>query len=164
MNVFRICACLTLAMALGSFTATSSAQTPPGGRIMTMTRQVAEFSQKEHALADALHKADHASTDRLIAADFELRDSSALNQPTPRAQWIASAHPDAAAEQMAAHDYGDVVVVSFINRADKPASAAFVVDVWHKQGADWQLAVRYQSPLLSARKMRRGDIAPTGKD
>ena len=163
MNAFRICACVTLAMAIGSFATASFAQTPAGGRVMTVTRQVAEFSQHENALADALRKADHATTERMLAADFEVRDSASPNQPTPRAQWIASAHPDTAAEQMAVHDYGDVAVVSFVNRADKPASAAFVVDVWHKQGTDWQLAVRYQSQI-NARKMRSGAIRPTGKN
>ena len=163
MNIFRNCACMTLAMAFGASITTSSAQTPPGGRIMTVTRQVAQFSQQEHALADALHNADHATTDRLLAADFELRDSATPNQPTPREQWIAATHPDAAAEQMAVHDYGDVAVVSYVSRADKPASAAFVVDVWHRQGTDWQLTVRYQSQI-SARKMRHGDIRPTGKN
>lgn len=154
---------MALAIALGASITTSHAQSPPGGRIMTVTRQVAQFSQQEHALADALHKADHATTDRLLAADFELRDSSAPNQPTPHAQWIASAHADATVEQMAVHDYGDVAVVSFVSRVDKPASVAFVVDVWHKQDTDWQLAVRYQSSM-SARKMRSGDIRPTGKN
>ena len=128
-----------------------------------MTRQVAEFSQHERALAEALHNADRATSDHMLMADFELRDSAMPNQPTPRAQWLASAHPDTAAEQMAVHDYGDVAVVSFVNRADKPASAAFVVDVWHKQGTDWQLAVRYQSQI-NARKMRSGAIRPTGKN
>ena len=64
---------------------------------------------------------------------------------------------------MAAHDYGNVVVVSFVNRATKPAHATFVVDVWQKQGEDWKLAVRYQSQL-SAGKASSGDIKPTGKN
>lgn len=163
MHLFQTCACLTIAVAIGAFASASSAQTPPGGRIMTVTRQVAQFSQQELALADALHSADQPTTDRLLAADFEVRDSSAPGQPTPRAQWIASKHSDAVAEQMAVHDYGDVALVSFVNRTYKPASAAFVVDVWHKLGADWQLAVRYQSQI-SARKLRGGSIRPTGKN
>ena len=136
----------------------SSAQ----GRIMTVTRQVAQFSQAEHALSDALRNADAAATDHLLAADFELRDGASPNQPTPRAQWIAATHPDAALEQMAVHDYGEVAVVSFVNRSDKPASAAYVVDVWRKQGTDWQLAVRYQA-ALQAGKVKR-DTKPTGKN
>jgi hypothetical protein len=163
MNALRMCACISLTMALGSLATSSFAQTPPGGRIMTVTRQVAEFSQHENALADALHKADHTAADRLLAADFEVRDSASPNQPTPRAQWMASAHPDTATEQMSVHDYGNVAVVSYVSRVDKPASAAFVVDIWHKQGTDWQLAVRYQSQI-SARKMHGGDIRPTGKN
>jgi hypothetical protein len=157
MNPMRTGA-LMLLIACGALAGASSAQ----GRIMTVTRQVAQFSQAEHALADALRKNDAAATDHLLAADFELRDGASPNQPTPRAQWITVAHPEANAEQMAVHDYGDTVVVSFVSRTDKPAGAAYVVDVWRKQGADWQLAVRYQTSL-GATKTKR-DTKPTGRN
>ena len=163
MNVFRICIPLILIAALGPLTAVSSAQTPPGGRIMTVTRQVAEFSQREGALADAMRKADRAATDRLLAPDFELRDSSTASQPMPRAQWIAAKHIDDASEQMAVHDYGTVATVSYLVRASRPSRAMFVVDVWQKQGEDWKLAVRYQSQLPAGR-MRSGDTPPTGRN
>lgn len=162
MTIIRTCASLVLAALLGTLAMPSTAQ-PAGGRIMTVTRQVAEFSQHEHALADALRTVDHASIDHLLSADFELRDGAMATQPLPRAQWIAGKHADDAVEQMAVHDYGNVVVVSFVNRATKPARTTFVVDVWQKQGEDWKLAVRYQSQLASG-KPRSGDIKPTGKN
>ena len=157
MSPIRTCA-LVLLTACCTLAGPSFAQ----GRVMTVTRQVAQFSQAEHALADALRNADVAATDHLLAADFELRDGASPNQPTPRAQWIAAAHPDAAVEQMAVHDYGDVVVVSFVNRTDKPASARYVVDVWRRQGSDWQLAVRYQTALGATKAAR--PIKPSGKN
>ncbi len=159
MNTFRAHVALALALAL---CATPVPAQPPGAKIVNMTRPVAQFSQAEAVLADALRKTDSAATDRMLAADFEMRDGAAPNEPIPRAQWLASKHPDASAEQMAVHEYGDVAVVSFVNRSEKPAGATYVVDVWQRQGADWKLAVRYQS-ALDAGKSRR-DTKPTGKN
>lgn len=137
---------------------------PVSRTVLTMTRPVHDFSQREATLAEALRKSDRASIDRLLAQDFELRNGSAAAQPVPRAQWIDT-HPGFAADQMAVHDYGDIAVASFVNNATgaKSKSAAFVVDVWRKQGADWQLAVRYQSQL-GIQTAPAGDIKPSGKN
>jgi hypothetical protein len=133
-------------------------------RIQVMTRQVQAFAQREQALTDALGKSDRAATDRLLSADFEMRDGAAAVQPVPRAQWI-SARPSGSLDQIAVHDYGNVAVVSFINNTTRSKStrAAFVVDVWQKHGEDWQLSVRYQSQL-GARNLPVNDIKPNGKN
>lgn len=135
---------------------------PAPRMVLTMTRPVHIFSEHEGMLADALRKSDRAGIDRLLAQDFELREGSAPVQPVPRAKWI-DLHPGFAADQMAVHDYGDIAVVSFVNSADGAMSAAFVVDVWQKQGEDWRLAVRYQTQL-AARKAPVGDVKPSGKN
>jgi hypothetical protein len=151
-------------LAAASLSATPRSPANAPHRVQVMTRQVLAFSQREQALADALGKSDHAATDRLLSADFEMRDGATAVQPVPRALWISS-RSSGMPEQMAVHDYGDVAVVSFVNNVtgSKAKSAAFVVDIWQKHGEDWQLAVRYQSQL-DARSAPAGDIRPTGKN
>jgi hypothetical protein len=52
-------------------------------------------------------------------------------------------------EQIAAHDHGAVVDVSFLLR---PAEGAplFIVDTWAKVGDGWRLQVRYAAPVARA--------------
>jgi hypothetical protein len=164
MKSFRFLLPFVLLAAAIPALAQPAAPAPASRMVLTMTRPMHIFSEREGMLADALRKTDHASIDRLLAQDFELREGSAPVQPVPRAQWIDT-HPGFAADQMAVHDYGDVAVVSFVNTAAgaKSKNATFVVDVWQKQGEDWRLAVRYQSQL-GTRKAATGDIKPSGKN
>ncbi len=160
----RFAACLALSVWALASAAGAATEAPAGARIASVTRQVQAFSQREHALADALRKSDRAALDHLVAIDFEQRDGAAPLQPVPREQWLA-ANSGAAPEQMAVHDYGETAVVSFVSnsRTAKAPAAAFVVDVWRKKGEDWQLAVRYQSLAVTNAKAD-GDIKPTGKN
>ena len=114
------------------------AQTP--GRIMTVTRSVARFSELENRLDDALRAHDDAALARLVAANFEARAATAPGKPMPRVDWLARpAPPKAEISQMAVHDYADVSVVSFLDSAQR----AIVVDVWTRVADDYALSVRY---------------------
>lgn len=124
---------------------------PGPQRIPTVSRAAMLFAGFERDLGDALRTRDAAGLKRLLAEDFEQRDASAPDTPTPRADWLAHLPPalaDAGQERFAVHDYGDTAVVSFAlvpQSAEKNAAAVpyFVVDVWRKAGERWQLAVRY---------------------
>lgn len=118
-------------------------------RSQTMTRLVRRFLDLETELIDAQRERDGAALDRLLSADFEQRDAAQPGQPIPRAQWLA-APPDrwpgpTWLEQMAVHDRGDTMLVSFIARPGA-GPALFLVDAWVRAGDGWQLQVRYTAP------------------
>lgn len=143
------------------------AQAPDHGKIVTVTRMTNLFWQREKELRDALRNKDDKALEKLLAADFEQRDSSQPGQPLPRAEWLKLKAPsvDSWMDQTAVHDFSDTAVVSFA--FDEPVSGRpgkrsvrMLVDVWRKAGQDWQLAVRYQSP---ASVLKAVDRKPSGK-
>ena len=66
--------------------------------------------------------------------------------PFPAA--LAAPAAEADITQMAAHDYGQVVVFSYqrVREAGDATSRQFVVDTWKRRGEGWVLAVRYVAP------------------
>jgi hypothetical protein len=116
--------------------------------VPTVTRSVKLFLERESALAEAIRGADAATLDKSLAEDFELRAGARAGRPVPRADFLREVRRsrDGGGEiaAMAVHDLGDVAVVSFTQ--GNRGGALFVVDVWRKQGSDWQLAIRYASP------------------
>jgi hypothetical protein len=143
-------ACVTVAC-LASAAAAGAADTPPtGGRIVTMTRGMKVFGDAESALLRALASKDNAGIDALVDPSFEQRNGATPGEPLPHDEWIEKAAAESSASdrlsQMAVHDHGDLVVVSFVlqhaGRGD-----AFVVDVWRKGEAPgkYLLATRYYS-------------------
>jgi ketosteroid isomerase-like protein len=65
---------------------------------------------------------------------------------------------------MAVHEYGDLMVVSFLWKIDAPQKAGvaqnvFVVDTWKRNGDNWQVQVRYASPVGAAAGVP-GAVAP----
>ncbi len=142
------------------FAAVALAQAP---RIQTVTRFVTIFSNLENQLMDALVANNTAGASRLLADDFSQWTPNPPGDPTPREAWIRTDRRDMAdfrIRQMSVKETGDRAVANFVLTA--MGKAWFVVDVWRKNGSDWQLESRYLSPIDPA--PFRGPVKPTGKD
>jgi hypothetical protein len=130
--------------------APAPAQSDTGAmRVPTVTRLVQMFSELEGRLDAAAREHDAAAFDRLLHADFELRNAARPGTPLPRAEFVQQTldRPMAPAriEQMAVHDIA-AAIVSFLRRSTDAAATLFVVDVWGRTGDDWRLQVRYAGP------------------
>ena len=99
---------------------------------------------------------------------FELRSGAAPGTPTPRDESLKQAQSlpafQSAIGQMAVHEYGDLMVVSFLWKIDAPqgagvAQTVFVVDTWKRNGDSWQVLVRYATPVNAAQSVP-GAVAP----
>lgn len=129
---------------------------------LSMTRPMMVFAKLEQDLAGAVSSQDQATTDRLLSEDFEYRPSAHPGEPSTRADWLADASARGkGTDQLSVRDLGDVAVASFVMTRDDDSSS-YVIDVWKKQGNEWQLITRFQSELPAA-ESSTGDIAPTGK-
>ena len=130
------------------------------GRVPTMTRLVVQFMELESRLLDARRAGDDRALQALTSDDFELRTARQPGNPLPRAEWLKSQseRPGAAdvIEQMAAHDLGSAVNVSFLLRPEGTGPVQFVVDTWVRDGDTWRLKVRYAAPAV-------GDNGKPGK-
>jgi hypothetical protein len=142
-------ACCVIALAGAAGPAAAQPEAGPA-RTPTVTRLVQAFGELESRLDAAARAGDTPALDRLLAADFELRNAARPGVPLPRARFIERMQAQAAAvartEQMAVHDLGATAVVSFLMRHGSDAAGLFVVDVWRRAGSDWQLEVRYAGP------------------
>ena len=157
---------LTLAFC-GLFAAPALAQSPASHPAPTPTRGMVVFGNLEQDLASALAAGRAGDADKLLASDFEQRDSAAPARPLPRAEWLASRRAGEALpalSQMTVHDFGSLAVVSFISSVVSPPPStprdAFLVDVWRNEGGHWQLQVRYQAPAAP----QANEPKPTGKE
>jgi ketosteroid isomerase-like protein len=153
-----------LLILVGLLTAAASALAAP-----TMTRNVLTFMELEKEWANAVQQHDTAALDKLVGDKFELRSSAVPGVPTPRAESLkeslALAPFKSAIGQMAVHDYGDLMVVSFLWRIDAPKEAGlaqqvFVVDTWKRNGDSWQVLVRYAAPVDAAARVP-GAVPPS---
>jgi ketosteroid isomerase-like protein len=159
---------LGLSAALGS--AAAAGQTPTGGRGGPVpTRNVAIFTKLENALADAVQRHDAEALSHIVSDDFEIRSTPVPGVPTARDEalqaWSQLPPPASSAiGQMAVHDYGELMVVSFVWKqgaaAPSAAQSFFVVDTWKRAGADWKLAVRYAAPIVEGAAAVPGTAAP----
>ena len=124
---------------------------PSGGRVPTVTRLVKLFLDKEASLGAAVRRGDATALGALLADDFELRTGARVASPVPRTDWMRelmrTRDPGGDISGMAVHDYGTVAIASFTQ--ESAGGPVLVVDVWHAQGADWKLAVRYSAPAGS---------------
>lgn len=144
---------------------------PTGGRpsrvVPTVTRTVHMFSELENAWLDAVQSRDQAALDKIVAPNFELRSALQAGTPTPRAeslkQSLALPAFDSSIGKMAAHEYGEIIVVSFEWQL-KPASAGaaaermFVVDTWRQNPSGWQVVTRYIAPIGDGAKSPPGAV------
>ncbi|HWW05567.1 nuclear transport factor 2 family protein [Collimonas sp.] len=137
------------------------AAAPVQRTVPTVTRTVQIFSTLENELNDAVQQRNSGVIDKRLAVDYELRSAAAPGRPTPRAESIASAlkqTPFASqVQQMAVHEYGAVMVVSFLWSLDVAVSSPlakniFVVDTWKQVDGDWKLATRYAAPADAQHK------------
>jgi hypothetical protein len=138
-------------------------------RSVTMTRSMSVFLKLERDLANAVAKHDQSATDALLAEGFELQLASNPAEPTVREDWLTLASSGVAGkiEQLTVHDHDTLSIASFIKSTPSGTQASmndrtYVVDVWQKHGAGWQLVTRYQS-ILPAEPIQEQDVAPTGK-
>ncbi len=159
---------LLIALAIASF-AGPPARADDLIKNVSMTRFMLVFSDLEKILAKAISGHDQTAIDGLLSPDFELRPGEHPGEPTTRSNWLAAAASGHAGdmEQLSVHELGDVAVASFVRSVPASGDTAelsrsYIVDVWKKQGNDWQLVTRYQSALPAADAPTE-DIAPTGK-
>jgi ketosteroid isomerase-like protein len=164
---------LGLSAALGS--AMAAEQAPTGGRGGSVpTRNVAIFTKLENAWNDAVQHHDADALARIVSDDFELRSTPTPGVPTARNEalhaWTQLPAQPSTIGQMAVHDYGDLMVVSFVWQLGETAGSApstrqtfFVVDTWKRAGADWKVVVRYAAPILDGAAAVPGAVAPSAQ-
>jgi ketosteroid isomerase-like protein len=129
--------------------------------VPTVTLLVKIFSELENSWIDAVQNKDMVTLNDIVSADFEMRGAVRPGQPTPREEFINHSLKDApftsTIGQMAAHEFGDVVIVSFMWKLDVAKASPlpqqiFVVDTWKKIDNKWQVVVRYASPVTTLAK------------
>jgi hypothetical protein len=162
---------LLLANPISGFAQQAAAPAPAQRTIPTVTRTVQIFSTLENELNDAVQQRNSGVINKRLADDYELRSAAAPGRPTPRAESIASALKQAPfasqVQQMAVHEYGAVMVVSFLWSLDVAAASPlakniFVVDTWKQVDGDWKLATRYAAPADAQHKAVPGvDLSGT---
>lgn len=122
------------------------------GRVPTMTRLVAQFMDLELRMLDAQRAGDSPTLQALLGEDFELRAAREPGSPVPRAEWLKTQAGQSGAagaiEQMAVHNLGSAVNVSYLLRPEGTGPARFVVDTWVRNGDAWHLKVRYAAPVV----------------
>ncbi|AMP17287.1 nuclear transport factor 2 family protein [Collimonas pratensis] len=159
MKNFPLLLALLLTTPLSGFAQQTAA--PLQRTIPSVTRTVQIFSTLENELNDAVQQRNNGVIDKRLADDYELRTAAAPGRPTPRAEWIASALKQAPfasqVQQMAVHEYGNVMIVSFLWSLDVDAASPlakniFVVDTWKQVESDWKLATRYVAPADAQQK------------
>ena len=146
-------------------------------RIVTKTRLVAIFSELETQWLQAVQQKDETTLSRLVSEDFQVWTPQPPGAPIPREDWQkqALAHQLASfrLRQMAVRSLSNQIsVASFvlsdiIEQGGKPQSRDhFVVDIWKKDGENWQCTDRYVWPISgNARRVRAGvDLKPSGKE
>jgi ketosteroid isomerase-like protein len=153
--------------------ASAAGQAAPSGRgVQLPTRNVMIFSELENAWLGAVQKRDTKSLDKLVADNFELRTSAAPGVPTAREESLRQALQlppfESSIGQMAVHEFGDLMLVSFLWKIDAPkgsglAQNVFVVDTWRRNADSWQVVVRYASPVDEASAAVPGAVAPSAQ-
>lgn len=160
---------VSLLIAAGS--AMADGQGAPGRIVPTQTRGVKIFSDLENAWLDAVHQRDREALNKIVAPRFELRSAAAPGTPTPReeslSQSLQLAPFQSSIDQMAVHEYGDVMVVSFLWKIDAAKKAAlpqsvFVIDTWQRKEDSWQVVARYVAPVGAGAANVPGAMLPAG--
>jgi ketosteroid isomerase-like protein len=135
------------------------------------TRNILIFSKLENEWNDALRRHDAEALARIVSDDFEIRSAAAPGVPTAREDalqaWLQTPAFQSSIGQMAVHEYGDLMLVSFMWRLDGEAGRApqsfFVVDTWKRVGSEWKAAVRYAAPVVDGAPAVPGAVAPSAQ-
>jgi hypothetical protein len=147
-------------------------QAAPGGRGGPVpTRNVLTFTKLENELIEAIRRHDAEALARIVGDGFEIRSASAPGVPTARDEalhaWSQLPAQQSSIGQMAVHEYGELMVVSFVWKlgegAGTPAQSFFVVDTWKRAGNDWKVAVRYAAPIVDGAAAVPGAVAPSAQ-
>jgi ketosteroid isomerase-like protein len=153
--------CLTLLSLLSLAGAPALAAEPPQRIVPTVTLTVKQFTEMENDWLDAVRQRDADAINRLVADNFELRTAAAPGRPTARAEWLKQAQSGAPfesrIEQMATHEYGPLMVVSFLWKLDVAKTSplpqqVFVIDTWRQGDKGWQVVTRYAAPVEAGAK------------
>jgi hypothetical protein len=144
---------------------------PTGGKpnrvVPTVTRTLHIFGELENQWLDAVQSGDQAAIDKIVAPNFELRSALQAGTPTPRAeslkQSLALPKFESSIGKMAAHEYGDTVILSFEWKLKPVKNSAlpermFVVDTWRQTEAGWQVVTRYIAPIGESAKSPPGAV------
>lgn len=167
MKKFLILVGLSFAAACAS----AGGQAGTSGRaVPTVTRNVKIFGDLENDWLDAVQKRNNDALAKIVSPDFELRSAAAPGVPTPREESLKQSMQlppfQSSIGQMAVHEYGELMVVSFlwkiapVKGATLPQSV-FVVDTWKRNQGEWQVVVRYAAPVSGSAAMVPGAVAPT---
>lgn len=134
------------------------------------TRNVVTFTALEKNWIEAVQKHDTQALDTILAPKYELRSANTPGVPTPRADSLKQSLElpsfESSIGQMAVHEYGDMMVVSFMWKIAAPqgsglAQNVFVVDTWKRVGDSWQVLVRYASPVGTDAAAVPGAVPPS---
>jgi len=166
----RLLILLGLSSLLGSALAASQAA-PRGHGAPVPTRNVVTFTKLENEWNDALRRHDAEALARIVSEDFEIRSAAAPGVPTARDEalhaWAQLPALQSTIGQMAVHEYGELMVVSFVwklGEADgRPQQTFFVVDTWKRAGNEWKAAVRYAAPIVDGGAAVPGAVAPSAQ-
>ena len=154
---WRIAALFCLSLGLAAVAQMTTSATVKK-QISTVTRQVAEFSDREKEFASALQKKDQARLDALLADYFDFWSPAGGGDPIDRDEWLENAHTvyevqSWSLRQLNVRMAGDTAVVSFTEnetsrfKGRSVSGDYLIVDVWTKSPDGWQLATRYSSRL-----------------
>ena len=156
------------ALALACSASALAADAPAKRNVPILTRTVQMFGTLENQWLDAVQARDQDTLKTLVADNYELRIAAEPGRPTPREESLKRMLADPAyeshIEQMAAHEYGNIVVVSFMWKLAVPKGSAlaeqvFVVDTWKQNEAGWQVATRYAAPVGPSKSVPGADLA-----
>jgi hypothetical protein len=153
---------LGLSAMLGSAVATE--QAGPGGRGGPVpTRNVLTFTKLENDMLDAVRRHDAEALARIVGDDFEIRSAAAPGVPTARDEalhaWAQLPVQQSSIGQMAVHEYGELMVVSFVWKLAE--QSFFVVDTWKRAGNEWKVSVRYAAPIMAGAAAVPGAVTPS---
>jgi ketosteroid isomerase-like protein len=145
--------------------------TPSGRGAPVPTRNVVMFTKLENAWNDALRRHDAEALARIVSEDFEIRSAAAPGVPTARNEalqaWAQLPAFESTVGQMAVHEYGELMVVSFVWKLGEGAGGSpqsfFVVDTWKRAGNEWKAAVRYAAPITDGAAVVPGAVAPSAQ-
>jgi ketosteroid isomerase-like protein len=148
--------------------ALAAEQATPSGRgaVVTPTRNILIFTKLENEWQDAIRRHDAQAIRRYVTDDFEIRASPVPGVPTALVdaldQWGRAPATQSSIGQMAVHEYGDLMLVSFKwTLADGPSY--FVVDAWKRVGTEWKAAVRYAAPVDENAPIVPGAVMPSAQ-
>ncbi len=170
------CFCLILSLVPSAVLAHSQATPKSGpGRIVTVTRLVAMFSDLESQWLTAVQQKDESALKRLLADDFQVWTPTPPGDPITREDWLKQAWAGRLESfhlrQMAVRSLtDDTALASFVlsetvERAGKTTRRDyFVVDVWRKNDNQWQVTDRYVSSHAGASHPAQTDVKPSGKN